>query len=295
MRHPKMSAWLWCMVNFICALAALTQLFFILMDFAKPNQLNTDTSELALQEIDFPLDIKICAEPAFDETAIVEAGYDKGFSQYNYFTGRSRFNGSIFGWAGHTPQAGPVGSVKEMLDKVRNHKVADIVEFIQFDFNNQKSLNVSAHLARVNYPQNCYTVNLTNVIKAGTNGGVNNLRMFFKTEKTKSVTINLQGVTLTSNREMYDNAFYTQGDPIFAEPGKFRKYAVEISKNVYLEEDTSKNCRDYPNSEFASYMDCDEQHMKNNCKRMNLAPIWLYDNFSEVTKITILNHSGIFF
>ena len=101
-------------------------------------------TELPLEEIDFPLDIKICAEPAFDESAIVDAGYGSGeWSQYDYFTGRSRFNGSIFGWAGHTPQAGPVGSVEEVLDKVRNHKVADIVEFVQFDFNNEKILRIS--------------------------------------------------------------------------------------------------------------------------------------------------------
>lgn len=293
MRRPEISSWLWFMVNIICALAALTQLFFILMGFVSPNQLNTETSELPLEEIDFPLDIKICAEPAFNESAIVEAGYGNEWSQFGYFTGRSRFNSSIFGWAGHTPHAGPVGSVEEVLDKVSNHKVADIVEFIEFQFNSERILNVSAHLSRVNYPQNCYTVNLTHVNKASVDA-VKTLKMSFRTEKTKNVKINLQCRTLTSNREMYEDAFYTKGDPILAEPGKFRKYAVEISKNVYLEEDSSKNCRDYPNSEFASYMDCDEQHMRNICKDMNLAPIWLYDDFSEVTKMKILNYSGKF-
>ena len=286
---------LWCLVNIVCVLAVLTQLFFILMVFVNPDQLNTDTSEIALQDIDFPLDIKICAEPAFDESAIVEAGYGTEWNQYDYFTGRSRFNRSIFGWAGHTPDSGVVGSVEEVLDKVRNHKVDNIVEFIQFQSNNNNGetrLRVPVHLTRVNYPQNCYTVNLTHVNKA-TSDGVKTLKMSFKTEKTKSVKINLQSSTLNSNREMYDNAFYTKGDPIYVEPGKFRKYAVEISKNVYLEEDKSKNCRDYPNQDFASYMDCDEQHMKNICKSMNLAPIWLYDDLNEVTTMNILNHSGI--
>ena len=296
MRRPEMFASLWFVVNITCVLAALTQLFFIMMGFINPNQLNTDTSELALQDIDFPLDIKICAEPAFDENAIAQAGYGNQWGQYEYFTGRSRFNSSIYGWGGHTDDAGMVGSVEEVLDKVRNHKVDDIVKFIQFDFtsiDNEKSVNVSAHLTKVNYPQNCYSVNLTQISKASPAEGVKMLKMAFKTEKTKSVSITLQCRTLTSNREMYDNAFYTKGDPIYVEPGKFRKYAVEISKNVYLEEDKSKNCRDYPNQDFASYMDCDEQHMKNICKSMNLAPIWLYDDLNEVTTMNILNHSGI--
>ena len=296
MKRPKMFTSLWCMVNIICVLAALSQLFFIVMGFVSPNQLNTDTSELDLQHIDFPLDIKICAEPAFNESAIVEAGYGTEWNQYDYFTGRSRFNNSIFGWAGHTPDAGPVASVEEVLDKVRNHKVDDIVEYIQFENNNNNnegSFRVPVHLNRVNYPQNCYTVNLTQVNKASIDG-VKTLKMAFKPDKTKSVKINLQSSTLNSNREMFDNTFYTKGDPIYVEPGKFRKYAVEISKNVYLEEDKSKNCRDYPNFEFASYMDCDEEHMKNICKGMNLAPIWLYDDLSQVTKITISNNSGTF-
>ena len=57
---------------------------------------------------------------------------------------------------------------------------------------------------------------------------------------------------------------------------KFRKYAVEISKNVYLQEDESKNCRNYPNSELSSYVDCDELYMKNICKRINFSLIWLH-------------------
>ena len=217
---------LWFVVNIICVLAALTQLFFILMGFIHPNQLNTDTSELALKDIDFPLDIKICAEPAFDENAIGEAGYGNQYGQYGYFTGRSQFNGSIYGWGGHTNDSGFVDSVEEVLEKVRKHKVEDIVKFIQFDFtsiDNEKSLNVSAHLNRVNYPQNCYSVNLTQISKASAaEGSVKMLKMAFKTEKIKSVSINLQSRTLTSNREMYDNAFYTKGDPIIAEPGRFR-------------------------------------------------------------------------
>ena len=61
--------------------------------------------------------------------------------------------------------------------------------------------------------------------------------------------------------------------------GKFRKYAVEISKNVYLEEDKSKNCQNYPNPDFGSYKECDEQYMRDICNSFNLAPIWLYDDF----------------
>ena len=83
-----------------------------------------------------------------------------------------------------------------------------------------------------------------------------------------------------------------RGDPISVTPGRVNKYAVEISKNVYLEEDKSKKCRDYPNSEYASYMECDDQFLKDKCERVELAPIWLVDDFSQATTKAEVNHSG---
>ena len=85
---------------------------------------------------------------------------------------------------------------------------------------------------------------------------------------------------------------FTQGDEISVQAGQIRKYAAEISKNVYLEEDKSKNCKNYPNSEFASYMKCDEQYMRSICDSLKLAPVWLYDDLKKVTRRVISNQSG---
>ena len=142
-----------------------------------------------------------------------------------------------------------------------------------------------------NYPQNCYTVNLTEINKAR-DGTVKTLWIVFKAGKTNKVTIHLQGRTLATNRDINENTFYTKGHEIFVESGKLRKYAVEISKNVFLEEDTSKNCRSYPNPEFASFMECDEHCMRDICDSLNVAPVWLYDDYEKVTKRIISNISG---
>ena len=103
-----------------------------------------------------------------------------------------------------------------VLDKVRNHKVEDVVKKIRFDFKNKTSgtLVVPAQLNRVNYPQNCYTVNLTEVDKARKEI-VKTLWIDFKAEKTKEVTIHLQGRTLAAKRDVYDNKFYTKGDEMY--------------------------------------------------------------------------------
>ena len=283
----------WTVVNSICILAAFIQLVFIIANYINPVQLNTIASEIALKDIDFPLDIKICAEPAFNESAIFEAGYERKI--YKYFIGRSRFNKTVVGWAGHTKDYGTVGSVEEVLDKVRNHKVDDVIKGISFNFENETldDILVTAHLNRVNYPQNCYTVNLTKLNKARRET-MKTLWMYFKRGKTKKITIHLQGRTLATNRDVFDNTYNTVGDEIFVESGKSRKYAVGISKNIYLEEDKSKNCRNYPNPDFVSYLECDEQYMRNICDSVNLAPVWLYGDFKKVTKTAAVNYRGIF-
>ena len=260
--------------------------------FIYPTLLNTDASEIDLQDIEFPLDIKICAEPAFNETAIEEAGYDR--SPWKYFRGISRFNSSIVGWAGHTKDFGVRGSVEEVLDKVRTHKPENVVQEIWVDFKTEEHLPIPLKhvtLKRVNYPHNCYTLDLSSVTQLR-HESMRSLDLIFKSGNLEKVQISLQGITLDSNREIFDNSFYNKGDKITVKPGRIYKYAVEISKNVYLEEDKSKKCRDYPNSEYASYMECDDQFMKDICERVELAPIWLLDDFSQATTKAEVNQSG---
>ena len=120
----------WTLLNAVCVLAAFIQLAFILGKYTNPDQLNTTTSEISLSDMEFPLDIKICAEPAFNKKALFDAGFGK--RSYHYFNGRSRFDPTVLGWAGLTK-----GSVEEVLDKVRNHKEDDVIEWIGFDFKNK--------------------------------------------------------------------------------------------------------------------------------------------------------------
>jgi hypothetical protein len=60
---------------------------------------------------------------------------------------------------------------------------------------------------------------------------------------------------------------------------------VEMNKYIYVEADPNKNCRKYPNSDFTSYRDCDDQYMKDYVasKNPNLVPIWLAEDFKNVS------------
>ena len=203
------------------------------------------------------------------------------------------------GWAGHTKDFGVKGSVEEIFKKVRNHVVEEVISSIWVDFKTEKGFYLPLKyvtLKRVNYPQNCYTLDLSSVNQSR-DESIKTLGIVFKSgkleKKLEKVQISLQGITLATNREIFDNSFYSKGDKITVTPERIRKYAVEISKNVYLEEDKNKNCRNYPNSEYASYMECDDQFMKDFCEKVKLAPIWLLDDFSQAsTKAVVVNDSG---
>ena len=292
MHCPKI--WSWRLIDIACILAALIQLGFILEGFIRPTLLNTSVKEIDLQEIDFPIEIKICAQPGFDETALKEMGYKQGI--WNYFRGISQFNRSIIGWAGHTADFEVKGSVEEVFNMVRNHNIEDIVDGSLIQFSSGTTLNVPLqqfHLAeRVNYPQNCFRLNLT-FLNAMRQERIRTLEIYFKTSKIRRVQLDFHGGSLKANRDIYDDTFDTIGDAILiAEPGTTKKYAVEIAGNSYLEEDTSKKCREYPNSEYASYKECDDQYMKDICERVGLAPVWLMEDFNLVTKKAVFDDTG---
>ena len=227
MQRPDMSIMSWRLINIACVLAAIVQLGFILESFIKPTLLNTSVKEIDLQDIDFPIEIKICAQPGFNETALKEMGYEEGI--WNYFYGKSRFNSSsthtldghsIIGWAGHTADFGVKSTVEEVFNTVRNHKIEDIFEQGNVQLNSGKYQNVSMQqfqlAERVNYPNNCFRLLFLNDMQQE---GIRTLWIDFNTTKTEKVQVDFHGGSLIANREIYDDAFDMAGDAIIAEPG----------------------------------------------------------------------------
>ena len=85
---------LWVMVNLFCTLVLAIQLANILEGYIKPSLTRTWEEELMLRDIDFPVIVKICVIPGFNEKALKEAGYDDTWS---YFLGQSRFDNTTYG------------------------------------------------------------------------------------------------------------------------------------------------------------------------------------------------------
>ena len=65
---------------------------------------------------------------------------------------------------------------------------------------------------------------------------------------------------------------------------RFFKSIIRVSQNIFIEEDESKKCRNYPNSNFDSYRDCDEQFLYREIKsKYNVVPFWTAYDLNEVT------------
>ena len=77
------------LVYIICFVAFAIQFGNLIVNFIKPTITNTNVEERELKEIGFPLVIKICVKPGFNETAINDAGYENSFG---FFRGQSMRN-----------------------------------------------------------------------------------------------------------------------------------------------------------------------------------------------------------
>ena len=98
-----------------------------------------------------------------------------------------------------------------------------------------------------------------------------------------SVEVHFIGDTLDTGRNIKEHSLYSSGDVIKL-TGKNRNtnYMVDITQTIFVEEDPNNNCRNYPNQDYHSYQECDEKYMRN-LLPADLMPMWLSDNFSEVS------------
>ena len=155
---------------------------------------NTEVASKTLQGRNFPLIFKICPQPGFKESAVFEQyGYK---SEYKYFLGTSMFNNSQYGWAGHTnDSSGPLTSVEMVYSKVSSFKnPEDIIKRIDIKLNGGKVTLNHTHvfMQRVNYPLNCFTLDLTKYPEIRRKG-LRDLTFFFKPARNLTrVQINTQ-------------------------------------------------------------------------------------------------------
>ena len=69
--------------------------------------------------------------------------------------------------------------------------------------------------------------------------------------------------------------------------GVYKRFDLKISQKINLEIDSGIKCRNYPNKEYQSYRNCDEDFLYKKMKTTyNVIPFWAAKTFEEVTNRT---------
>ena len=164
--------------------------------------------------MEFPLVIKICVVPGFNQKALREVGYE---DTYAYFLGLNDIdNGNNFGWAGHTGDSGTFGTVEEVLAKVSDFKIEQIVELITVWAEHDGRIDITLdyiNSSRVNYPNNCHSLSLSDV-PAIDGKNIQQLYLYIGELKGHDLQIFFSGKSLECRRNIIEHSFYSMGDEI---------------------------------------------------------------------------------
>ena len=93
------------LLKLVGSLSFLIHIGFIGFNQLNPSETFTKYQETLLDNIDFPIIFKICLKPALNLTFLQSVGYKNIRA---YFLGWSKYNTSLYGWAGHGPDGRPL-------------------------------------------------------------------------------------------------------------------------------------------------------------------------------------------
>ena len=101
-------------------------------------------------------------------------------------------------------------------------------------------------------------------------------KVLMKTIVENNITLELRLLdkNLLVNRKIEKLSFFSTGNTMVMKNSQLSNYIVKIKKNVFVEEDPRKSCRNYPNAEFSSFAECDDQYMRERIDQVapNLTP-----------------------
>ena len=174
--------------------------------------------------------------------------------------------------------------MEEILEKVRDKKIEHVFTGVSVFTKDGNLFDIPLyHLndSRVNYPNNCRSLDLSKVPSLE-GGQIQELVFYIGDLENYEIEVHFNGKTLDCRRPIKEHSLYSIGDPIrLVKDNTYKAYMVEISQRVFVEEDPTNACRDYPNKDYLSYEQCDDHFVRSLLP--GLTPIWLTDDLSEVS------------
>ena len=201
-----------------------------------------------------------------------------------YFLGRDKYDNynSTYGWAGHTKDS---NTVEKVLTKVGGYQIEKFIEHVSiWDTKEHIFIYIPLKYLRigmVNYPNYYRSLDLSEVLEL--NGRrCNQLMVIIRKLGDYTLAVHFKGKSLNTGRNIKEHDLLSTGDAIvLKEENVSRTYMVEITQRQFVEEDPFNECQEYPNPEYASYDECDNQFMRASIP--GLTPVWITDDPAEVT------------
>ena len=72
----------------------------------------------------------------------------------------------------------------------------------------------------------------------------------------------LEIIKLTRELNIEEQNVFSSGASLELDKDESLEYLIQIKENIFVEEDETKNCQNYPNAKFVSYGNCDEDFIK---------------------------------
>ena len=142
-------------------------------------------------------------------------------------------------------------------------------------------------LIRPNLPNNCLTLDLTQLpgVEASS---MKAIKFYFK-GGYNDVLISMEDRLNFVKRAQTFHKFGQIGPELHLKTDQnlYQYYAVKFHQNIFVEADPAKKCSNYPNIQYESYAECDNnfvlKFLQNNFPAKFL-PIWAIDESENVTK-----------
>ena len=251
----------------------LYQLGHLCHGAARPTDLRTVIRKGPLKSDTLPVTIMVCASPGYNQTRLQHFGYSDAIK---YVTGRNTLIPNTLGWEGHMENGTTIGPENLLKESLLVTSLSDLVTAINHKY------NVDSQVAGMKFKTDgtvCFILENISVDKD------NRIDIWFKAKKD----INFVEVVLVDSNQFTQRTINIHklnilGDIVRANMKEkdHQIYNIELTQEVFMENDPNQNCTNYPTEKYPSYAACDEAFIES-ILGAGVVPPWNSDNMQNIS------------
>ena len=277
----------------IFGIITCVQLFYLIKDEMMSTKLYTEMRRVPTMKMDPPLIASICVKPSHSQAELEKAGYNDYLMFYTGLNfGGSEPNKTLLSWSGYGDVA--FTDPSKLLDTVLLwKKLSDLVSSLIILKNGDwKVLTDKREIDDLVEETNHYVSQYCFTLKSDFMSKTSSVEVLFASNASLEVEILLKDAGIFSKRTILEHSTNYRGvkvgTKIEAGANRVKDFIVEVSQEVFAEEDVTKNCSIYPNDRHGSYGHCDTAYtlttLANNFGS-DFRPLWIEKNLSKANSM----------